>query len=715
MNQARSQTKLDSDLAVRIARGLGQENLLSMADGLNSTLSDDGTFDGTPINSMDENESSTLSNSEHSHTVSSDLDTSESGGDEDISAFEDQLYRDNRRQPSSSYEDDELRVANTSTSEWDKALKKGRPSKGNAGAFFAEQPAGQNPDLPPYLKTAQSQTAIVPSGHPRPMSQNGMMRPHPADSDDLSSGVLPDVLMTMRQKIESLSLFDSHMMKLADHQLESSETRESLIRSSQQSISAVILNGLAHKKYERRRIAALELGRTVQGLVKAGEFPRVRAILLLLGDDYVRSTGQDARKGGVVALAACALGLQEAPEGKAVSECRDLILASVVHACQDHSARVRYYAAESLFNVIKNIPSVAIEHFFILFEILRSLYDDADVNVREGALRVDKELKAKVLDAMNANKFRTEDCVPVFAKFISIHNKATSRLTLSWLQELNEKLDGSHPILQYLHLFLGGIFDMVAEADTVIRESAFAFLQYVLPRLLTANKPVNGKIAEVDFDKVLQSLVTTMEHPDPFVRKVAMYWMCRIVKAHMSPRSDGKRAASGSEAMEVDPASVSVRNSLPHVLPGVLLSIGDEFVSSQTASDPLLPKESTRSLAEQTNTCLQDAVRRDGSVYVQHLDGFIVALREELDTPGGIGSRNPPAVLRNTFRVEVRKDGSGIESAGWFRSNDKVRNEEGMILSRLCALHWVIVLYESVVPHLLKPDVSIYFSLVAYF
>ena len=38
---------------------------------------------------------------------------------------------------------------------------------------------------------------------------------------------------------------------------------------------------------------------------------------------------------------------------------------------------------------------------------------------------------------------------------------------------------------------------------------------------------------KVDFDKILQSLVTTMEHPDPFVRKVSMYWMSRIVKAHM--------------------------------------------------------------------------------------------------------------------------------------------------------------------------------------
>jgi hypothetical protein len=99
---------------------------------------------------------------------------------------------------------------------------------------------------------------------------------------------------------------------------------------------------------------------------------RIRAILLLLSDDYVRSTSEDARKGGVVALAACGIGLKKATDSPKVAECRDLILASVVHACQDHSQRVRYYATESLFNVVKVNPTLAVQHFFILFEILRS-------------------------------------------------------------------------------------------------------------------------------------------------------------------------------------------------------------------------------------------------------------------------------------------------------------------------------------------------------
>lgn len=254
------------------------------------------------------------------------------------------------------------------------------------------------------------------------------------------------------------------------------EERESMRRAFQQCISAAVLVSLAHKRYERRRLAAMEIEKVVRSLVSAEDYTSVRAVLLLLSDDYVRSTNEDARKGGVVALAACAIGLKKATVGREVMECRDLILASVVHACQDHSQRVRYYATESLFNVCKVIPSLAVQHFFILFEILRSLYADVDLDVRSGAELLDKKLKEVIVGAINSGSFSADACVPVFARFVYMRNKATRQLTLTWLQEFSEKLIGA-PILEFLHLFLGGIFAMVSDPNVTIRQLALDFLQ----------------------------------------------------------------------------------------------------------------------------------------------------------------------------------------------------------------------------------------------
>ena len=114
------------------------------------------------------------------------------------------------------------------------------------------------------------------------------------------------------------------------------------------------------------------------------------------------------------------------------------------------------------------------------------MYADVDVDVHSGAELLDKKLKEVIVGAMNSGSFSTDACVPVFARFVYMRNKATKRLTLTWLQELNEKLIGA-PILEFLHLFLGGIFDMVADPSAAIRHSALAFLQSVLPKLLVVN------------------------------------------------------------------------------------------------------------------------------------------------------------------------------------------------------------------------------------
>ena len=137
-----------------------------------------------------------------------------------------------------------------------------------------------------------------------------------------------------------------------------------------------------------------------------------------------------------------------------------------------------------------------------------------------------------------------------------------------------------------------------------------------------------------------------------------------------------------------------------------MFSIGDQYNSRSTNKDIFLPGLTTRSLAEKTNECFQNAVRRDGKSFVSHLDGFIVALREELDSPGGLAARNPPAVERQPYRLDVKSDGSGIESTGWFRSSENAEEpDDALMMSRLCALQWVIVLYEDVVPRTLKAEV----------
>lgn len=159
------------------------------------------------------------------------------------------------------------------------------------------------------------------------------------------------------------------------------------------------------------------------------------------------------------------------------------------------------------------------QHFFILFEILRSLYADVDIDVRSGAQLLDKKLKEIIIAAINNGSFTTEACIPLFSRYVNMRNKATKRLTLTWLQDFSEKLVGS-PMVGFLHFILGGVFATLADPNASIREASLIFLETILPQLLGNNEDFeeNESSLYVDFDKILQSLVSTMEHPDPFVR-----------------------------------------------------------------------------------------------------------------------------------------------------------------------------------------------------
>ena len=125
-------------------------------------------------------------------------------------------------------------------------------------------------------------------------------------------------------------------------------------------------------------------------------------------------------------------------------------------------------------------------------------------------------------------------------------------------------------------------------------------------------------------------------------------------------------------ACAVHPAPIRDRNgSLIDISPfRWFRSIGDDYQPKSKGTtaggapplkDSFLPDQTTRALAEQTNATLQAAVRRDGPAFVSYLDGFIMALREELDSPSNGGGAD---VAPGAGPVARRGEGDTASSFG---------------------------------------------------
>lgn len=74
-------------------------------------------------------------------------------------------------------------------------------------------------------------------------------------------------------------------------------------------LAPAILRGLGDRSYDKRKNAALEIEALIKTLEDNNETDRICSIIVLLGQDFATSTNPNHRKGGLIGLAATAIGL----------------------------------------------------------------------------------------------------------------------------------------------------------------------------------------------------------------------------------------------------------------------------------------------------------------------------------------------------------------------------------------------------------------------
>jgi vacuole morphology and inheritance protein 14 len=97
------------------------------------------------------------------------------------------------------------------------------------------------------------------------------------------------------------------------------------------------LRNLNDKLYEKRKLGALEIEQQVKELVKSKDVGKVAQIIQLIKEQFIVSTSVNARKGGLIALAAAALGL-----GSEINEYIAQLLPPVLQCFVDHDNKILF-------------------------------------------------------------------------------------------------------------------------------------------------------------------------------------------------------------------------------------------------------------------------------------------------------------------------------------------------------------------------------------
>ncbi|KPJ10381.1 Protein VAC14-like [Papilio machaon] len=160
-------------------------------------------------------------------------------------------------------------------------------------------------------------------------------------------------------------------------------------------LSSACVRGLCDKLYEKRKFAGVEIEKMVKDFNDANNSSQIKKLIRVLGQDLMSSTNPNVKNGALMGLSSVAVGL-----GKGCVAHLSELLHPMAACVREGESRVRYLAAEALFNVLKIARGAALPHFPLVFDALARLAADPEPQVRQGAELLDRLVK--YVDARSA-------------------------------------------------------------------------------------------------------------------------------------------------------------------------------------------------------------------------------------------------------------------------------------------------------------------------
>ncbi|KAA6422218.1 MAG: VAC14 protein [Trebouxia sp. A1-2] len=272
-----------------------------------------------------------------------------------------------------------------------------------------------------------------------------------------------------------------------------------------------VVRGIGDKLYEKRKCAALEVEQLVKSLAAAGNTKRVGQIIDKLIEDFAFSPQANYRKGGLLCLAATAVGLANKNQ-----EFLQRIVPPVLNSFTDQDSRVRYYACEALYNIAKVAREGFMMFFHDVFDALFRLCADSEANVQNAAQFLDNLVK----DIVTASyALDLDEFIPKLREYLTVVNPYKRQFLISWISVLASVPDID--MLQYLPELLEGLMGMLSDTNREIRQATGKALQEFLLEIQSSPNVEYGELADI--------LVKEAQSADEVTRMTALRWLRAFV------------------------------------------------------------------------------------------------------------------------------------------------------------------------------------------
>lgn len=278
-------------------------------------------------------------------------------------------------------------------------------------------------------------------------------------------------------------------------------------------LSIACVRGLCDKLYDKRKFAGVEIEKMVKDFSDANNTSQIKRLIRVLGQDLMSSTNPNVKNGALMGLSSVAVGL-----GKGCIEYLPELIHPIVACFSESESRVRYQAAEALFNVLKIARGASLAHFPVVFDSLAKLAADPEQQVKQAAELLDRLVKDIVTES---SSFELCGFVPMLRERIYARNACARQFVVSWLGVL-DAVPGLD-LIAHLPLLLDGLFKMLDDANAEIRRMCDVQLSEFL-------RSIKKDPTRVDFQAMINILITHAQSQEELLQLTAITWIKEFVE-----------------------------------------------------------------------------------------------------------------------------------------------------------------------------------------
>ncbi|KAK3086172.1 hypothetical protein FSP39_014663 [Pinctada imbricata] len=195
----------------------------------------------------------------------------------------------------------------------------------------------------------------------------------------------------------------------------------------------------------------------------------------------------------------------------------DQLVKPVLASFTDQDSRVRYYACEALYNIVKVCRGFVLPYFNEIFDGLSKLTADPDQNVKNGTELLDRLIKDIVTESPN---FDLKAFIPLLRERVYAKNPESRQFIVSWIAVLDAVPDINMLVL--LPDIIDGLFQILGDKNSEIRKMC----QGVLSEFLEEIKRTRS---EVRYEGIANILILHCHSDDDLIQCTAMLWLREFI------------------------------------------------------------------------------------------------------------------------------------------------------------------------------------------